>query len=78
MIRKKKNRRNEEGIKIVATNIRKYRDAKDMTIEELANKLEVDYSQISRIERCIVNPSISIIFDIAKVLEVTPSQLLNG
>lgn len=73
----KKHRRNQEGIQILADNIRKYRKEKGMTIEQLANELEVDYSQISRMERGIVNPNISIVFDIAKVLEVEAYQLLE-
>jgi transcriptional regulator with XRE-family HTH domain len=48
-----------------------------MTIQELANKLDVDYSQIGRMERGIVNPSISIVFDIAEVLKIKASQLLE-
>jgi transcriptional regulator with XRE-family HTH domain len=70
-------RRNEQGILILANNIRKYRKEQNITIEELANRLGVDYSQISRMERGIVNPNISIVFDIAEVLKINASQLLE-
>lgn len=73
----KKHRRNQEGIQILADNIRKYRKEKGMTIEQLANELEVDYSQISRMERGIVNPNISIVFDIAEALKIKAYQLLE-
>lgn len=72
-----KHRRNEVGIQTLAKNIRKYRKLKGLSMEQLANLLDVDYSQISRMERALVNPSISIVFDIADVLEIQPYQLLE-
>lgn len=77
MVKEGKHRRNEKGISILAKNIKKYRKELKMTIQELANRLDVDYSQIGRMERGIVNPSISIVFDIAEVLDVKASQLLE-
>lgn len=70
-------RRNERAISTLATNIKKYRLEKNLTIQELANLLDVDYSQIGRMERGVVNPNVSIIFDIANVLNIEPSLLLS-
>jgi transcriptional regulator with XRE-family HTH domain len=70
-------RRNEKAITTLASNIKKYRLEKGLTIQQLANILDVDYSQISRMERSIVNPNISIIFDIADALNVDPYVLLQ-
>jgi len=61
MIKGEKQRRNAKAIATVAGNIRKYRLERNLTIEELANIVGVDYSQIGRMERGIVNPTISII-----------------
>jgi len=69
-------RRNERAISTLAANIKKYRLEKKLTIQELANLLDVDYSQIGRMERGVVNPNISIIFDIADALNVEPHVLL--
>ena len=77
MVKGQKHKRNEHAILTLAINIRKYRQEKNLTIEELANLLEVDYSQISRMERGVVNPSVSIIFDIANALEIEPGRLLD-
>ncbi|MFD2580867.1 helix-turn-helix domain-containing protein [Pedobacter vanadiisoli] len=77
MVKDGKHRRNEVGIQTLAKNIRKYRKERKMTIQELANELDVDYSQISRMERGIVNPSVSIIFDIAQKLGIEPYKLLE-
>ena len=78
MIKGAKQRRNETAILTLAANIKKYRIEKNLTIEELANIVGVDYSQIGRMERGKVNATVSIIFDIAAVLEITPSQLLES
>jgi transcriptional regulator with XRE-family HTH domain len=73
----RKHKHNEEAILTLAKNIRKYRTLKNYTIEELANIVEVDYSQISRMERGTVNASVSIIFDIASALQIEASKLLE-
>lgn len=72
-----KHSRNEKAILIVGKNIRRYREQSELTIMQLADKLDVDYSQISRIERGIVNTNISVIFDIAEVLNIDASKLLE-
>lgn len=72
-----KHRRNEVAIEVLAGNIKKYRLEKDLTIEELANIINVDYSQISRMERGVVNANVSIIFDIANALGIDASKLLE-
>jgi len=70
-------RRNEKAIMTLAANIKKYRLERNLTIQELANLLDVDYSQIGRMERGVVNPNISIICDIAEVLHIPAHILLQ-
>ena len=53
-------RLSEQAIFTLANNIRKYRIERALTIEELANLIGVDYSQIGRVERG-VDPNVSII-----------------
>lgn len=77
MLKDSKHKRNEKGIAILAKNIKKYRKERKLTIQGLALELGVDYSQISRMERGIVNPSVSIIFNIADFLQIKASQLLE-
>jgi transcriptional regulator with XRE-family HTH domain len=77
MNKNSKSRRNEAAILILAQNVRKYRKVAGLTIMELAGKVNTDYSQIGRIERGLLNPSVSMIFDIAAALNVTPAQLLE-
>jgi len=72
----KRHRRNEEAIMTLANNIRKYRRERNLTINQLALEIGVDYSQIGRMERGTINPNISIIYDIAQVLKIEPYLLL--
>lgn len=69
-------RRNEKAIATLASNIKKYRLERKLTIQQLADMLDVDSTQIGRMERGVVNPNISIIFDIAEVLNIDATLLL--
>lgn len=70
--------RDISAIKLLANNIRKHREAKKLTMEQLANRANIEYSQVSRIERGIINTSISVIFAIAHALEVDPTELIQS
>ncbi len=58
-------------------NLRKLRESKDFTQAQLANELNVEISQISRIERGLINTSVTTIFSIASVLKVSISDLFD-
>lgn len=66
------------AIKILAENVKRYRTECNLTQEALANTAGIEYSQVSRIERGIINTSVSVIFAIAQALKVKPSQLLEN
>jgi transcriptional regulator with XRE-family HTH domain len=66
---------NEIFIKEVGKYLRKIRLSKKMSMQTLAYTINVEYSQISRIELGKINASISTVYDIAEALEV-PLQLL--
>ena len=65
------------AIKVLAKNVRKFRIDKGLTMEELAASANIEYSQLSRIEREIINTSVSVIFALAKALEVPASELIS-
>jgi transcriptional regulator with XRE-family HTH domain len=69
--------RNTAAIELLARNVRKYRTAKNLSQEALANQAGIEYSQVSRIERGLINTSISVVFALAKALEVEPGELLE-
>ncbi len=64
-------------MQIFGKHLRKIRHSKGMTQELLANEADLEISQISRIERGIINTSISQVFQIATALGVHPKELFD-
>lgn len=60
----------------LGNNLRSIRLKKGYTQEELANEVGVEISQISRIERGLLNTSIYLLYEIAFVLQVEIHELL--
>jgi transcriptional regulator with XRE-family HTH domain len=58
-------------------NLRKARESKGFTQARLANELNVEISQISRIERGLINTSVTTIYNISTVLKVDISDLFK-
>lgn len=69
--------RHEKGIKEFGNNLRKVRQQQNFTQELLANRADIEISQISRIERGIINTSISQVISIANALGVHPKELFD-
>lgn len=57
--------------------IKKIRQVKKMTQEELAYQAKIDYSYLNEIEAGKRNPSIKRIAEIARVLGIKLSELFN-
>jgi transcriptional regulator with XRE-family HTH domain len=75
--KKIKHFRKDEQLKTIGEKIRKFRKAKKLTQEELALLCnDKEWSQISRMERGLVNFSISYLLLVAEALEVNPKDLL--
>ncbi|MES2265572.1 MAG: helix-turn-helix transcriptional regulator [Bacteroidota bacterium] len=64
-----------EAIDIVSRNVRKYRTEKGVSMETLADLIGIEYSVIARLETKKSNPSISVVYAIAKALDIKPSLL---
>jgi len=60
----------EEFAKRVGASIRKHRKSKSITLQELALQSGIEYSQVSRIERGIINTSIYHVYVISNTLNV--------
>ena len=76
-MRKKKYVRTEDEIKKFGARLRELRIQNGMTMQELADHSDIEYSQISRIERGIISTSLSNVFTIANVLEIAPKELFE-
>ena len=68
----------DERNKILASNIKAERNRKGYTQFQLAEKIDVSESTISLIERGLQTPSIFLVLDIAKVLEININELLKN
>ncbi|QNK61101.1 helix-turn-helix transcriptional regulator [Pedobacter sp. PAMC26386] len=62
---------------MLGSNLRKYRQLRGLSMEKLANMIDVNLSQISRWELGLVSPRVSSIFDIAEVLDVEVSKFFE-
>ena len=67
----------DSRIEILALNIKAERTRRKYTQAELAEKINVSESTISLIERGIQTPSIFIVYDIAKVLNIDIKELFK-
>jgi transcriptional regulator with XRE-family HTH domain len=73
----KKYTRDLLGILAFGNHLREVRKKKGYSQEELANRADIELSQISRIERGVINTSLSQIFQIAKALNLHPKELFD-
>jgi len=67
-----------ENYKKIGKNIAFFRKRKDLSQEELSNKVGISYSYLTQIEapNVVKKMSLEVLFDIAKVLEVNVKELL--
>lgn len=69
--------RNKEFLTAFGENLKKLRKEKGFTQEKLAFSIGVEISQISRIERGILNTSISTAEAIAKAMNISLKDLFD-
>lgn len=67
--------KHEKGIKKFGKHLKEVRKAKNITQEQLAFLTGLELSQIGRIERGVINTSISNVFVISEALKVKPKDL---
>lgn len=65
------------SLKSFGKRMRELREARNLSQEALAWKADSELSQISRMERGIVNAGLSQIFKIAEALEVLPKDMFD-
>lgn len=61
----------------IGNRIRKYRKDRGLTQEQLADKINVSKGRVSNWEQGINRPDADVLADICRVLNVSPSDLLN-
>ncbi len=72
-----KQTRHENAIKNFGNRLRELRKHRGFTIEELAGRADLEYSQVSRIERGKINTGLSQIILLAEALGIHPKELMD-
>ena len=67
----------QEGIELLAIQLKKARISKDYTFRQLAFESGISRSQIDRIEAALINPTVSTVFAIARTLEIPLSEIFQ-
>ncbi len=67
----------KELYKQIGLNIKKHREAKNITQETLADKLGKSVNHIGKIEVAFSQPSLRLLADIAQVLEIPLKELFD-
>lgn len=62
---------------VLAHNLRTYRQAQELSQEELAHRADIDRTYISALERCVYAASIDVVDRLARVLGVDAADLLR-
>jgi transcriptional regulator with XRE-family HTH domain len=62
---------------VVGRNVRRYRELKGISQEELAFDADLHRTYVSGVERGIRNPTVLIVAKLAEALGVEPSKLLE-
>jgi transcriptional regulator with XRE-family HTH domain len=62
---------------VLAHNLRKNRQAKGLSQEELAHRADIDRTYISALERCVYAAGIDVVDRLARVLDMEAADLLR-
>ncbi|MFL9828156.1 helix-turn-helix domain-containing protein [Rhodoplanes sp. SY1] len=62
---------------VLALNLKRLRQAQDLSQEELAHRAEIDRTYVSALERCVHAASIDVVDRLATVLGVEAADLLQ-
>lgn len=69
--------KNSDRVKAAILNIKRYREIKDFTREQMASDLNLSLSGYAKLERGEIEITLNRLFEIADILEVDVSQILN-
>jgi transcriptional regulator with XRE-family HTH domain len=69
--------KNSDRVKAAILNIKRFREIKDLTREQMASDLNLSLSGYAKLERGEIEITVNRLFEIADILEVDVSQILN-
>lgn len=68
----------QEALIFIGLKIRELRNEKKMSIQELSDKLDIEYNNLIRIEKGRTNCTIGTLLKISKILKVELTELFEG
>ena len=68
---------NERYCKAFGRQVRKIRLEKNLSMRELALQADMEYSQLSKIERGVINTTISTVYALSQALEIPVVDLFD-
>ena len=67
----------DEFLLMFGNHVKKLRLSRHLSLRELATQCNIDYSDISKIEKGLRNIQLSTILELSKGLEIHPKELFN-
>lgn len=64
--------------RVMAVNVRRLRDARNLTQEGLAERAGLSARYVSSIERGVVSASVTVLGRVARALDVDPCELIRS
>jgi transcriptional regulator with XRE-family HTH domain len=68
----------ENALATVAANVRRLRQERELTQDDLAERAQMDASELRRIESARREPGVRVLVRLARGLEVPPGELFDG
>lgn len=68
---------NEEFCKALGVQVRKVREKKGISMRKLALQAEMEYSQLSRIERGVTNTTVSTLLALAEAMDIPVKEFFD-
>ena len=65
-------------LKLLGANIKRLREARQLSLRDMSYACNIDNSKISKIEKGQVNITFTTILQIAEALEIQPSEILKA
>lgn len=63
--------------KLFGKNLKRIRESKGLSFRKLAQRCDIDYSNLNKIEKGKINISLSTVLELSKGLEVHPKELFD-
>jgi transcriptional regulator with XRE-family HTH domain len=68
---------NDAYCKAFGKQLRKLRQGKGLSMRKLASEVDMEYSQLSKIERGVINTTISYVYALAVALDIPVKEFFN-